>query len=178
VPILFDDSYEPVIGRAETVRQGNDVTLIGTGVLLGRCLKAAEALAAEGIEARVLDLHTVKPLDGDAVLRAARETGGIVTAEEHTIIGGLGSAVAELICENGVAVPVQRVGIHDEFAESGTHAELLDKYGMSVAAVASAARRALQLRGTSAAHELAVKELTVNARTPEAPSAPLATPPG
>jgi len=92
VPVLFDDSYAPVIGRAMTLRAGKDVTLIGTGLMVGRCLEAAEALHAEGIQAQVLEVHTIKPLDVEAVLQAARETGALVTAEEHSTIGGLGGA--------------------------------------------------------------------------------------
>jgi transketolase len=118
------------------------VTLIGTGLMLSRCLQAAESLAATGIDARVLDMHTVKPLDIDAVVRAARETGALVTAEEHSIVGGLGAAVAEVVTD-ACPVPVKRVGLADRFAETGPYEAILDRYGMSVNAVVTAAQAAI-----------------------------------
>jgi transketolase len=144
VPVIFDvDTYEPTIGRAETVREGRDLTLIGVGTLVSRCLDAAHRLSSEGVEARVLDMHTLKPLDLGAVQSAAAETGAIVTAEEHSIIGGLGGAVAEALAESGHPVPLKRVGIADRFAESGTYVEMLDKFGMSVDDVIDAAHHVL-----------------------------------
>ena len=145
VPVLFDDSYEPRIGQAMTVRPGGDVTLIGTGLMLSRCLEAADALAGEGVDARVLEVHTIKPLDVEAVLGAARETGALVTAEEHSIIGGLGGAVTEAVAD-AYPVPVKRVGIDDRFAETGPYADLLDRYGMSVGDIVGAARQAVDAR--------------------------------
>jgi transketolase len=142
VPVLFDESYTPEIGRAMTLRPGNDVTLIGTGLMVDRCLQAAEELAAEGVDARVLEVHTVKPLDVDSVLQAARETGALVTAEEHSIVGGLGGAVAEAISD-AYPVPVKRVGIADKFAETGPYFEMLDRYGMAVSDIVAAAREAM-----------------------------------
>ncbi len=142
VPILFDDNYRPEIGKAVTLQEGGDVTLIGSGIMVARCLDAAEQLAREGIECRVLDLHTIKPLDTDCILLAARETRALVTAEEHSTVGGLGSAVAEVVTES-CPVPVKRVGIDDRFAETGPYLELLDKYGMSVAHIVNAAKEAL-----------------------------------
>jgi transketolase len=124
------------------VRTGNDVTLIGTGLMLSRCLEAADALAGEGIDARVLEVHTIKPLDVEAVLQAARETGALVTAEEHSIIGGLGGAVAEAVAD-AYPVPVKRVGINDRFAETGPYLDLLDRYGMSVQDIVGAAQEAI-----------------------------------
>jgi transketolase len=142
VPALLDESYAPEIGRAVTLREGSDVTLIGTGLMLSRCLDAAEELAVTGISARVVEMHTIKPLDEVSVLAAARETGAIVTAEEHSIIGGLGGAVAEAVAA-AWPVPVERVGIRDRFATSGPYAELLEYLGLSTAGVAEAARAAL-----------------------------------
>jgi transketolase len=142
VPVLFDHAYEPKIGKAVDVRPGKDVTLIGTGLMLSRCLEAAEILADEGIDARVMEMHTIKPLDADAVVKAARGTGALVTAEEHNIIGGLGAAVTEVISD-AYPVPVKRVGIPDRFAETGPYAALLDRYGMAVADVVKAARAAV-----------------------------------
>ena len=142
VPVLFDHTYEPRIGKAADVRRGKDVTLIGTGLMLSRCLEAAEMLASEGIDARVMEIHTIKPLDADAVVRSARETGALVTAEEHNIIGGLGAAVTEVVSD-AYPVPVKRVGIPDRFTETGPYAALLDRYGMAVMDVVRAARAAV-----------------------------------
>jgi transketolase len=142
VPVLFDDSYAPVIGKAMIHRPGVDVSLIGTGLMLSRCFEAAEALAAEGIDARVVEVHTIKPLDGEAILAAARETGAIVTAEEHSIVGGLGTAIAEVLSE-GCPVPLRRIGIRDTFATTGPYADLLEYLGLTTAAIAGAAREAI-----------------------------------
>ena len=146
VPLVFDDSYAPVIGKAVTVRTGNDVTLICNGMMVWRCLEAADLLEREGIGARVLEMHTVKPLDVDAVVQAARETGALVTAEEHSIVGGLGGAVAETVSDR-CPVPVKRVGIADRFAETGPYNLLLDRYGMAVADIVNAARAAIAAKG-------------------------------
>ena len=142
VPVLFDAGYEPVIGQAMIHRAGSDVTLIGTGFMLSRCLEAAELLAGDGILARVLEVHTIKPLDVDAVRRAARETRAVVTAEEHSIVGGLGGAVLEALAPD-LPVAVERVGIPDMFATSGPYLDLLEHLGLTAAAVAEAARRAI-----------------------------------
>lgn len=149
VPVVFDETYTAEIGRANLVRDGGDVTLVGVGTLLARCLDAADELAGRGIHARVLDMHTLKPLDSTAILAAARETGAIVTAEEHTVIGGLGGAVAEVLAEAGLAVPLRRIGLRDRFAESGTYFEMLDKFGMSAHDIACAAEEATAARGDS-----------------------------
>ena len=143
VPDVFDGGYAPEIGKAAQIRDGRDVTLIGVGTLLVRCLEAADLLATRGIAARVLDMSTIKPLDSEAVLSAARDTRAIITAEEHNVIGGLGGAVAELVAEVGVGVPVRRVGLRDRFAELGGYYEMLDKFGMSVADIARTAETAL-----------------------------------
>lgn len=140
VPVLYDEDHEFKLGKAETLREGNDVAIIATGIMTAAALEAAETLAGEGIQARVLDMHTIKPLDEDAVISAARETGKIVTAEEHSIIGGLGSAVAEVVVKN-CPVPVEMVGQKDVFGESGKPDELLKKYGMTAGDIAEAARK-------------------------------------
>ena len=142
VPRLFDENYQPQIGKALMVRPGSDITLIGTGLMLSRCLEAAEMLAGEGIAARVLEVHTIKPLDVELVVICARETGAVVTAEEHSIIGGLGGAVAEALAE-GCPVPMERVGLQDTFAESGPYEDLLQKYGLSSGHIAAAAQRVI-----------------------------------
>jgi transketolase len=145
VPVLFDDRYQPVIGKAETLRPGSDLTLIACGILVSRALAAAEILAGEGIEARVLEIHTIKPLDTAAIVQAAAETGALVTAEEHSVIGGLGGAVAEAVSAV-YPVPLQRVGLPDCFAETGPYHAILDRYGMSVEHILAAARRACQAK--------------------------------
>lgn len=145
VPTLFDDSYEPVIGKAVLLRSGKDVTLIGTGLMLSRCLEAADELATAGIDARVLEVHTIKPLDTDAVVEAARATGAIVTAEEHSIVGGLGGAVTEVVSQ-AFPVPVERVGLKDQFASSGPYLALLERFGLTSEAIVSAARKAIEAK--------------------------------
>ena len=131
------------IGRGVTLREGMDVTIIGTGAMVGRSLLAAEKLAQGGISARVVSMHTVKPLDVELVYRACVETGALVTAEEHSIIGGLGGAVAEALVA-GDPVPLERVGIDDRFACTGPDAEtLMDAYGLAVDDVVAAAERSI-----------------------------------
>jgi transketolase len=142
VPVLFDDSYAPQIGKAVTLRPGGDVTLACTGLMVSRSLEAAEVLADGGLEARVLELHTIKPLDIVSLEQAARETGALVTVEEHSVVGGLGGSVAEAVSET-YPVPVKRVGIADRFAETGPYAELLDRYGLSVSDIVDAAQQAV-----------------------------------
>jgi transketolase len=146
VPDVYDDSLQVEIGKGITVRQGGDVTLISTGYMLGRCLLAADALARDGISARVLSLATIKPLDVDLVCQAAAETGAIVTAEDHTILGGLGSAIAETLAAHQPA-PIEFVGLADTFAETGPDTEtLMDTWGLSVDDVVRAARRVHERR--------------------------------
>jgi len=130
VPALFDLNYPFEIGKAVTVRDGTDATIIALRDLVVQSLIAAEHLAARGLNVRVIDCHTLKPLDVDAVLAAAAETGAIVTAENNIFFGGLGSAVAEVLVENN-PIPMKRIGVRDTFAESGPYLDLLDKYGLS-----------------------------------------------
>jgi transketolase len=130
VPALFDLNYPFEIGKAVTVREGTDATIIALRDLVVQSLIAAEHLAARGLNIRVMDCHTLKPLDVDAVLAAAAETGAIVTAENNVFFGGLGSAVAEVLVENN-PIPMKRIGVRDTFAESGPYLDLLDKYGLS-----------------------------------------------
>lgn len=123
------ETYKFEIGKAITMREGKDVAIIAAGLPVASAMEAAEKLAAEGIEARVIDMHTIKPLDEEAVLRAAKEIGKIVTVEEHSIIGGLGSAVAEVIAEQCPA-KLKRVGIYDRYTESGPAEALIHHYGL------------------------------------------------
>ena len=143
VPVIFDEDHTLEIGKGVTLRDGNDVALVGTGVMVGRCLEAAELLVKEGIDAKVLEMHTLKPLDEELLVDAAKRTGAIVTAEEHSVIGALGGAVAEVLTER-YPVPIERVGIRDTFTETGPYFELLDKYGMGVENIVEAARRAVE----------------------------------
>lgn len=139
---VFDDDYVFTLGKADLLREGSDVTIIASGVCVANALQAAEVLAAEGVSARVLNMHTVKPVDAEAVLRAAEETGAVVTAENHSVIGGLGSAVAEVLAE-GRPVPLERVGVKDHFGQVGKAPYLMGVFGIAPADVARAARKAL-----------------------------------
>ena len=146
VPVLFDkDTYKFEFGKGMTLADGKDVTIIATGIMVDMALSARELLAAEGIDARVINIHTIKPIDRDIILAAAAETGAIVTAEEHNIIGGLGSAVAEVVCE-ARPVPVLRVGTEDKFGKSGKVPALLEAYGLTPAAIAAKAKAAIALK--------------------------------
>lgn len=142
LPVLFDAGYRFRVGRAAVMRPGHDATVIACGIMVAEALRAAEELEAEGLSVRVINMSTIKPLDREAVVAAARETGAVVTAEEHTIIGGLGSAVAETLVET-VPVPMERVGIKDVFGESGKPSELLEKYGLTANNIKEAVRRAI-----------------------------------
>lgn len=143
MPIIFDDKHEIEIGKGVVVRNGKDITIIANGHMLSRSLEAAGLLSSQGIEARVLNIHTVKPLDVSLIRKCAEETGAIVTAEEHSIIGGLGSAVAEALVRE-CPVPVEMIGIADKFTETARDLDsLLDHYGMSVEDIVKAARQAL-----------------------------------
>lgn len=122
-PDFYGPDYRYQLGKADVLREGNDVTLISSGVLLTQCLAAADILKGKGVEARVLNMHTIKPVDREAVEKAARETGRIVTVENHNVIGGLGSAVAEAVVET-CPVPMRRIGIQDRFGEVGDRAYL------------------------------------------------------
>lgn len=141
-PTVMDEDTDFTIGKAKVLREGTDVTLIGCGQMVTNCMEAAEMLAEEGVSAEVINMSTIKPLDSAAVIASVTKTGCCVTAEEHSIIGGLGSAVAECLVEN-VLVPLERVGTKDTFGESGTPADLMAKYGLTAAHIVSAARQAI-----------------------------------
>lgn len=143
VPVVFPADCKFAIGRGATLRQGGDISFVTTGLMTAMALTAAQILEAAGVSARVIHLGTIKPIDAELVLRAARETGAIVTAEEHSVIGGLGSAVCELLAE-GCPVPLERVGLQDVFGQSGTGDELLAHYGLTPAHLVEAAERVLQ----------------------------------
>ncbi len=142
VPRIFDEDYKFEIGKAVTLKEGNDVTIIATGLMVNEALEAAKTLEAEGISAEVINMHTIKPLDSEAVVSSAKKTGCVVTAEEHNIIGGLGSAVAEVLTEE-YPVPVVRVGVNDEFGKSGPAVELLHLYGLDAENIVKKAKLAI-----------------------------------
>jgi transketolase len=142
VPVVYPDGCPFRLGKANRLRDGKDLTILANGLMVAAALEAAGRLAASGVQARVLDVHTVKPLDDDAVREAARETGRLVVAEEHLLHGGLGSAVA-MSAARQHPVPMRFVGLRDTFAESGTPEGLLEKYGLTAAAVVAAARELL-----------------------------------
>ena len=146
VPVFNDaDNYTFELGKGICLKDGSDVTIIASGVTVDMSLKAAELLADNGISSRVINIHTIKPIDRDIILKAAAETGAIVTAEEHNIIGGLGSAVAEVVCE-GNPVPVVRVGINDQYGHSGKVPPLLQMYGLTPENIAEKAEIALSMK--------------------------------
>lgn len=140
---LLPEVYPTELGKAITLRDGRDVTLIGAGTMVYETLRAADQLIAEGVDPRVLLIHSVKPIDRDAILKAARETNGIVTAEEHSVYGGVGSAVCEVVAENHPC-PVRRIGVRDSFGESGEERDLMEKYGLTHVHIADAAREILK----------------------------------
>lgn len=139
---VFGDDYEFDLGKADLLRDGTDVTLIASGVCVANALQAAETLAGEGLSARVLNMHTIKPVDAEAVIRAASETGALVTAENHNVIGGLGSAVAEVLAERR-PTPLERVGVKDHFGQVGKAPYLMGVFGITAEDIAEAARKAV-----------------------------------
>ena len=146
-PIFTDEleGYKFEIGKGVTIRDGADVTLVATGLMVYKAMEAAELLSAEGVSARVLDIHTIKPLDCELICKAAKETGALVTCEEHNIIGGLGGAVAE--CVSGCCpVPVLRVGVEDQFGRSGKADECLAYFGLTAENIAAKAKAAIAMK--------------------------------
>ncbi len=139
VPIIYDENSKIEIGKGNCIKEGKDFTVIATGIMVNEALIAAEELKKEGIDVRVIDMHTIKPLDKDIIIKAASETKGIVTAEEHSVIGGLGSAVAEVVTQNH-PVKMAFVGQKDTFGESGKPDELKEKYGMTAKDIVAAVK--------------------------------------
>lgn len=129
-PVIFDEDYDFEIGKGVTLKDGDDITIIATGLMVGEALNAYEILKEKGINARVINIHTIKPIDRDIIIKAAKETGKIVTVEEHSVIGGLGSAVCDVVCDE-VPVPVKKIGVNDTFGCSGPAKDLLLKFGLS-----------------------------------------------
>lgn len=145
LPVLFDENYKFEIGKGVVMSEGSDVAIIATGLMVHEALKAREILAGEGISAEIINIHTIKPLDRDLVIAAAQKCGAVVTAEEHNIIGGLGSAVAETIAET-CPTPVLRVGVEDSFGRSGKVQPLLEMYGLTAANIVAKAKAAIALK--------------------------------
>lgn len=146
VPVINDPAtYKFELGKGVQLRDGSDVTVVATGLMVNEALIAADMLAGEGISVRVINIHTIKPLDQDIIIKAAKETGTIVTAEEHSIIGGLGSAVAETVCA-ACPVPVRRIGVNDTFGHSGPAVDLLKQFGLSAEHIAEVAREAAKAK--------------------------------
>ncbi|MCT4619246.1 MAG: transketolase family protein [Marinisporobacter sp.] len=143
VPVIYDEDMKFEIGKGIEVKEGKDATIIATGILVAEALEARELLLEEGIEATVIDMHTIKPIDKEIIIKAADETGAIVTAEEHNIIGGLGSAVAEVLVENK-PVPMKRIGTKDTFGESGKPKELMEKYELTAKDIVKAVKAVIK----------------------------------
>jgi len=146
VPEIFDrETYQFEIGKGVEIMEGTDATIIATGLMVPEAMEAAAKLKGEGLSVRVINMATIKPIDKDIIVKAAKETGAIVTAEEHNIIGGLGSAVAEVLAENS-PVPMKRVGTEDKFGQSGKPAELLELYGLTAANIAKQVKEVLKMK--------------------------------
>ena len=145
VPVIFDDDYKFEVGKSVELKEGNDVTIIATGLMVAEALEACELLKNDGINARVINMHTIKPLDNEAVIKAAKETGAIVTAEEHSVVGGLGGAVSELLSEE-CPVPVLKLGVYDTFGHSGPAPKLLDEFGLRAVNIAEKAKKAVAMK--------------------------------
>lgn len=142
-PVILDDSYNFEVGKGTVLRDGTSVAIIACGIMVSKAMEAADILSKEGLSARVINISTIKPIDKDLIIKAARETSAIVTAEEHSIIGGLGSAVAEVLSENH-PVPMKRVGIEDKFGTSGDADRLMEIYGLTPENIAKAAREVIK----------------------------------
>ena len=140
-PVIYDENMKFKIGKGITVREGKDVTIIATGTVLHKAIEAAELLKTEGISANVVDMHTIKPIDKELIISCAKNTGAIVTVEEHSVYGGLGSAVAEVLAEECPA-PIEIIGA-TEFAESGDYEQLLEKYGYSAKSISEKCKKAI-----------------------------------
>ena len=145
VPRVNSEDYKFELGKGVTLKDGKDVTIVATGLMVNEALLAAEELKADGIDARIINIHTIKPIDREILVKAAKETGAIVTAEEHSIIGGLGSAVTEVLCEE-YPVPVLRLGVEDTFGKYGPAVELLKIFGLDAKHIAEKAKKAVALK--------------------------------
>jgi transketolase len=148
-PDVYAEDEKFADGKGKVIREGDDATVIACGILVGFAAEAADELAKEGISVRVVDLFCLKPVDTEIIIESARKTGAIVTAEEHSIIGGLGGAVCETLCEAGAVAPVTRVGLKDCHAECGPYRKLLEKYGLDKQAVINAVKNVLSKKANN-----------------------------
>ena len=146
VPRIFDEDYKFEWGKAVVLNEGTDVTICATGLMVNEAIEAQKILAEQGISAEVINVHTIKPLDAETILKSAAKTGTIVIAEEHSVIGGLGSAVAEAVCENPNPVPVVKLGVNDVFGKSGPAVELLHIYGLDAQNIVEKAKQAISMK--------------------------------
>ena len=146
VPRIFDEDYKFEWGKAVVLNEGTDVTICATGLMVNEAIEAQKILAEQGISAEIINVHTIKPLDAETILKSAAKTGAIVTAEEHSVIGGLGSAVAEAVCENPNPVPVVKLGVNDVFGKSGPAVELLHIYGLDAQNIVEKAKQAISMK--------------------------------
>ena len=145
VPVVFGDDYDFKIGKGVQLKDGKDVTIVATGLMVKEALEAYDLLAAEGISARIINIATIKPLDTEIIIEAAKETGAVVTAEEHSVIGGLGSAVSECLAEE-YPVPVVKLGVYDRFGHSGPAVKLLDEFGLRAVNIVEKAKKAISMK--------------------------------
>ena len=146
VPRIFSEDYKFEWGKAVVLNEGVDVTICATGLMVNEAIEAQKILAAEGISAEIINVHTIKPLDSETILKSAAKTGAIVTAEEHSIYGGLGSAVSEAVCESSIRVPVVKLGVNDTFGKSGPAVELLHIFGLDAQNIVEKAKRAISMK--------------------------------
>ncbi len=144
-PVVYEDGFEFSISKSHVLAEGSDVAILACGIMVPEAVKAAESLKSKGVSSFVVDLHTIKPIDGETIVKAAERCGCVVTAEEHNVIGGMGSAVSEVLSENR-PTPVKRVGVKDTFGESGDGSELLKKYGLTAADIEASALSVMKLR--------------------------------
>ena len=145
VPRVFDENYKFEIGKAVTLKEGTDVTIIATGLMVNEAIEAQKILESEGISAEIINVHTIKPLDAETICKSGAKTGAIVTAEEHSVIGGLGSAVAECVAEE-YPVPVIKLGVYDKFGHSGPAVKLLDEFGLRAVNIVEKAKKAISMK--------------------------------
>ncbi len=146
VPRIFNEDYKFEWGKAVVLNEGTDVTICATGLMVNEAIEAQKILAEQGISAEVINVHTIKPLDAETILKSAAKTGVLVTAEEHSVIGGLGSAVAEAVCETANPVPVVKLGVNDVFGKSGPAVELLHIYGLDAQNIVEKAKQAVSMK--------------------------------
>ena len=146
VPRIFDEDYKFEWGKAVVLKEGADVTICATGLMVNEAIEAQKILAEEGISAEIINVHTIKPLDSETILKSAAKTGAIVTAEEHSLYGGLGSAVTESVCESAVRVPVVKLGVNDTFGKSGPAVELLHIFGLDAQNIVEKAKKAISMK--------------------------------